>query len=159
MSFEKALQIVLDLEGRDRITDDPSDPGGLTKWGISQRAFPSTDVRALTFDQAADLYRVFYWNRCRCDDLPNGVDLAVFDFAVNAGTATACKALQRAVNVSADGVLGPQTMAAVKSADKATIIERIGQQRVAHYLRINKTMYLHGWLNRVITITVRALTC
>lgn len=158
MSFERALDIVLNLEGRDRITDDPSDPGGLTKWGISQRAFPSIEIRTLTFEQAADLYRVFYWNKTRCDDLPEGVDLCVFDMAVNCGVSAACKALQRAVNAIPDGVLGPQTLSAVKAIPKATVIERIMHQRITHYLRLNKAMYLHGWLNRCITITVSALT-
>ena len=120
--------VVEDLEGGDTVTNDPADPGGLTKWGISQRAHPALDIANLTREQALDIYTRDYWHRCRCDELSLGalgVALMVFDSAVNLGTGAAAKLLQRAVNVSVDGVLGPTTMAAARSMPARELIEAL----------------------------------
>lgn len=158
MGFEAAVDLILDLEGNDTLTDDPRDPGGVTRYGISQRAFPSADIRNLTREQAIDLYRTHYWARVRGDDLPWPVALAVFDGAVNQGQGTAVKALQRAVGVSADGVLGQATIAAVRTLPASEVLKRVMQERMAKYLSLNKPEYTRGWANRIIAVTVAALT-
>ena len=77
------MDFVLSAEGG--LVDDGSDPGGLTKFGISQRAYPNLDIRELTIEGAKALYRKDYWNRFSCDKLPPGIALLVFDAAVNQG--------------------------------------------------------------------------
>ncbi len=104
---------------------DPRDPGNWTgggvgrgecrgtNWGISARAYPAVDIRALTREQAAALYRRDYWDRVRGDELPPPLALLVYDFAVLAGVSRAAKTLQRVLGVAQDGVIGPATLAAV----------------------------------------------
>lgn len=148
--------VVGDLEGGERVTEDPRDPGGLTKWGVSQRAFPSLDIRALSRDQAMALYDEHYWRRCRCDELPARLALMVFDTAVNQGTGKAARLLQRAVGVSADGVLGPVTMAEVRKQDALDVTERLALLRVEAYFGNGNPAFLKGWINRVIRVQARA---
>lgn len=120
-----AIAFVLQHEGG--LVDHPADPGGLTNFGISQRAYPHLDVRALTREQAADIYRRDYWDRLRLDELPGPVALAVMDAAVNSGPDRSARLLQEAVNLFApgllavDGSLGPKTRAAVGQLDAVEV--------------------------------------
>jgi lysozyme family protein len=157
MSFESALKEVLKWEGGDTITEDPRDPGGLTKYGISQRAFPSLNIRELTYNEAMLIYKEKYWQRVRGDELPEGLDLCVFDMAVNQGVSAAVKALQRAVGASPDGVLGQGTLKSVKAVKPSEAIIRFMQMRAAAYLATpNLDKYGKGWMNRLVDITVKA---
>lgn len=84
MSFERAFEIVIGHEGG--LVDDPRDPGGLTKFGISQRAYPSLDIKALTLEQAKGIYYEDYWLKAGCDQLVDEpMAILVFDCAVNQG--------------------------------------------------------------------------
>ena len=87
--FQRALAFVLNAEGGEKITDDPRDRGGLTRWGISQTAYPKLDIRSLTRAQAEQIYRTDYWLLGCCDGLPPPLALMHFDCAVNMGIATA----------------------------------------------------------------------
>jgi lysozyme family protein len=86
-NFDRAFGFVIKHEGE--LNDDPNDPGGLTKYGISQRAYPDLDIRNITLDEAKTLYWVDYWNRCDCDYLAFPTDILVFDTAVNMGVSKA----------------------------------------------------------------------
>ena len=81
--------------------------------------------------QVEAIYRQNYWNALRCDDLPAGVDYAVFDYGVNSGIGRAAKVLQRLVATAVDGEVGPDTIAATKRANAAALIERICSERLA----------------------------
>lgn len=82
MSFERAFEIVIGAEGG--LVDDPADPGGLTKYGISQRTYPKLDIRNLTLEQAREIYQRDYWEAAGCDLITNPVlAILVFDAAVN----------------------------------------------------------------------------
>lgn len=83
MSFNQALQFVLEREGG--YVNDPSDPGGETKYGISHRSYPQLDIKALTPEQAGALYESDYWRPAGCEDLAPDMALVVFDTAVNCG--------------------------------------------------------------------------
>ena len=115
--FSIALEFVACWEGI--FSDDARDPGGATKYGITQatlsnfRGYSASkqEVRDLTREEAEKIYRKNYWDACRCDDLPAGIDLLVFDCAVNQGTKRAAKFLQQAANVAADGVIGRPDLA------------------------------------------------
>ena len=83
-NFDKAIKFTLSWEGEGGKAS-PGDPGGLTKWGISQRAHPSVGVANLTREQAIEIYREDYWDRLGCEGLPAPLDVALFDTAVNVG--------------------------------------------------------------------------
>jgi len=101
-NFDRCVRAVLSEEGG--LSDHPQDPGGLTKYGISRRAYPDLDIRRLTMDDAIDLYRRDYWNPVHGTDLPASLALLVFDSAVNQGVGTAVRLLQKAVGVKEDEV-------------------------------------------------------
>ena len=99
-NFDRCVRAVLSEEGG--LSDHQQDPGGLTKYGISQRAYPNLDIRRLTMDEAIELYRRDYWNPVHGTDLPASLALLVFDSAVNQGVGTAARLLQKAVGVAED---------------------------------------------------------
>jgi lysozyme family protein len=113
-AWEHASRWIIEAEGGE--VNDPSDSGGHTKFGISKRSYPHVDIASLTRDRALDIYRTDYWSRAGCHDLPAALALVVFDHAVLSGPRTAVAALQRAVLVTADGIVGPATIAAAKAA-------------------------------------------
>ena len=156
-NFDKCMTMLLIHEGGFVDGNKIGDPGGLTNMGITKRTYDEyhgTDVtedemRALTKADVEPIYRRNYWNRCRCQDLPSGVDWAVFDFAVNAGTGRAAKALQQAVEVEQDGSIGPLTLMKVKIVPVENIINRTAVYREQFY-RSLKTFdtFGRGWLRR-----------
>src|SRR6202012_1283339 len=113
VSFARAGANVIKTEGCN--VNNPLDPGGETAFGISKRAYPNLDIKNLTQQEATEIYSRDYWDPIRGDELPDSVSFALLDFAVNSGVATSIRCLQRAVNVSVDGVLGPQTIAACRN--------------------------------------------
>ena len=107
------------------------------------------DMRNLKKSDVEPIYRSNYWNRCRCQDLPSGVDWAVFDFAVNAGTGRAAKALQQAVEAEQDGSIGPLTLMKVKDHEVVNIINRIAIYREQFYRSLsNFDTFGKGWMRR-----------
>jgi lysozyme family protein len=142
--------------------DVPGDAGGCTKFGIDAADHPGLNIRELTLDQAAAIYRDGEWTQCRCDDLPQGIDTAVFDCAVNNGVHVAGILLQRAIRacghpLTIDGEIGPVTIGAATAAcqdSKAPLISHLLESRRQHYADIvllhpGDGEFLHGWLNRV----------
>ena len=142
--------------------NDPRDAGGATRWGVTQAALsdwfgrPATvdEVRTLPRDTALLIARHKYWTPSRCDDLPAGVDYAVFDFAVNAGVARAAKFLQRAVGAVDDGVIGSGTLGLVAKTAPAKLLDNFANQKQRFYNGLATTnpsqqKFLKGWLARV----------
>lgn len=147
MTFDEALPIILRHEGGATITDDPRDPGGLTKYGISQRAFPSLDIRNLTEADAAAIYRREYWDKAKCDSLPAHLRLTVFDMAVNMGVGKAITLLQKACGVVQDGLLGPNTIRAAERLPDG--LARLCAERALAYTGMRGfDVYGRGWLRR-----------
>lgn len=108
--WEASIAHVLACEGG--IANDPLDRGGLTKYGISQRAYPNRDIETLTEAEAVEIYRRDYWMRIRADELPPQAAVPTFDAAVNQGQGQATRMLQRALGLTEDGIIGPATIAA-----------------------------------------------
>jgi lysozyme family protein len=121
MNLSKALMHLLHNEGG--YSDHPSDPGGATMYGITERVARKHGyvghMRDLPLAKAEDIYRLDYWLPIRADELPESLRFHVFDAAVNSGTAQAIKWLQRAAGVSDDGVIGPKTITASASVSPA----------------------------------------
>lgn len=158
-NFDRALARVLQFEGG--FVNHPLDPGGATNLGVTRatlaraRARPVTvdHVRALTRSEAASIYRRFYWNAVRADDLPGGLDLAVFDLAVNAGPARAARLLQKALGLPLDGVIGPKTLAAARAANPAEAIAALTRARLGFLHRLSTwRVFGRGWSRRVAAI-------
>jgi lysozyme family protein len=121
-NYPQALKQVLKYEGG--YVDHPKDPGGPTNKGITQAVYdawqkknglPTQSVRNISDAAVAAIYKQQYWDAISGDDLPSGVDFAVFDFAVNSGVSRAAKYLQAVVGVTQDGQIGPQTIQATKT--------------------------------------------
>jgi lysozyme family protein len=121
-NFSTCLALTLVYEGG--YAAHPKDPGGATMCGVTQRVYdedrdarrlPRQPVRLSAEAERAAIYRRRYWDTCRGNDLPTGVDYAVFDFAVNSGVGRAAKVLQAIVGAVVDGDLGPVTLARVRS--------------------------------------------
>jgi len=155
-NWEEALKHVLRYEGG--YVNHPADPGGMTNLGVTKRVWeewigrPATeqDMRSLTVEQVSPLYKKRYWDAVRGDDLPSGVDLCVFDCAVNSGVGQSSKFLQRVVGVKQDGSIGPATLAAVANKESATIIAEFCHHREAFYKSLSSfPTFGKGWMRRL----------
>ena len=155
MNFDKCMSMLLEHEGG--YSDDSRDSGGKTNLGVTKRVYDEfhgvdateDEMRALTKADVTPIYRRNYWDRCKCPDLPSGVDWAVFDFAVNAGTGRAAKTLQKAVGVTEDGSIGPMTLMAVKKHESTNVINRMAIYREDFYRSLsNFDHFGKGWLRR-----------
>lgn len=155
MNFALALDFVLAHEGG--YVNDPQDPGGETKYGISKRAYPSLDIANLTREDAAKIYRSDYWDKCRCGELPPGTDLLTFDAAVNQGPRAAIQMLQDALNVKVDGIIGPITLRAAQTVGMDLVPELAAIRMHAYALNPSFHRYGLGWSRRLIGCVVAAL--
>lgn len=147
-NFEACMAEVFKHEGG--YVNDPHDPGGETNMGISKRSYPKENIRGMTRARAAQIYREDFWDKLKCDDLPAGLDLVVFDAAVNSGPARGAKWLQQAVGVAADGKVGMATIGAAKNTyAPAAVMRAIGFRRA--FLKTLPTWerYKNGWNKRL----------
>lgn len=158
-NFSSAMRPLFGLEGgvRDRPLKD--DPGGLTNLGITQRVYsayladigrPDQSVRMITRAEALDIYKRYYWDSVWGDKLPAGIDICVFDAAVNSGPPQAIVWLQRAIGVDDDSAMGFRTLNATREADPLEVIDSICDQRWAFMQKLkNFQANKIGWNNRV----------
>lgn len=146
--FQDAFERLMLHEGG--YVNDPDDPGGETRWGISKRSYPHLDIRTLSREQAAVLYRRDFWDRIHGDKLPDGVAFQMFDFAVNSGIETAIRALQRALDVSDDGHWGPVSQAAADVTSEPDLILALNAERLEFMTRLkNWQHHGRGWARRI----------
>jgi lysozyme family protein len=155
-NFPTALALVLKSEGG--FVNHRNDPGGMTNLGVTRNVWKEwvkhdvdeAEMRALTPELVTPLYKARYWDACKCDDLPRGVDYAVFDSAVNMGSGRAAKLLQTALGVTADGAIGRATIAAATAADPVELLEAFSLGKEAFYQSLPTfATFGKGWLNRV----------
>jgi lysozyme family protein len=149
MDFEQAFQRVLGHEGG--YVNDPRDPGGETKFGISKRAYPREDIAGMTVERARAIYLRDYWGPAGCDAVPDAAKLPLFDAAVNSGVRAAVRLLQRAVGEAPDGLLGPRTLLAAQSMPAPRLVARFAGQRLALMANLPTwPTYSRGWTLRVV---------
>ena len=155
-NFPASLALVLKSEGG--FSNHPADPGQMTMLGVTKKVWEAwvnhtvdeAEMRALTPELVTPLYKARYWDACKCDDLPRGVDYAVFDAAVNMGSSRAAKLLQAALGVTADGAIGRATIAAATAADPVELLEAFSLGKEAFYQSLPTfATFGKGWLNRV----------
>jgi lysozyme family protein len=166
--FETCLSEVLEHEGG--YSDHPADPGGATNMGITRRTLaqwrqvspwtelPKSEVQALARAEAARIYRAQYWEMVKAGEMPDGIDLAVFDLAVNSGPDRAIRTLQTALRVTVDGIVGPRTLAAANGSNRKSVVDAICDLRMT-FLRSLPTFptFGRGWTSRVASIRAAAL--
>ena len=146
--FDYFIERVLTHEGG--YVNDPRDPGQETRWGISKRAYPHLDIKAMTLQEAKDIYRRDFWQRVRGDELPREFAFQALDAAVNHGIGNAVRWMQRAAGVADDGVIGPVTLAAVQRAQPADLVLRFNAERLRFYAKLTTfATFGRGWVNRV----------
>jgi lysozyme family protein len=159
MRFEHAVNFLLrdDIEGA--YVDDPQDTGRETKYGISKKSYPHLDIRNLTKLQAIEIYRADFWELLQCDHLPNGLDLLIFDAAVNHGPGNAIRLLQEAVGFKGkdvDGVMGPKTRTAAWTIHD--IAEEYAARRMFFYGSLAKFPHNGlGWSRRLVQAYMHAM--
>ena len=159
-NFDECLKMLLDNEGG--YVNHPKDPGGETNLGVTKRVYEkwggTKDMKDLTVEDVAPIYKKEYWDKCRCDDLESGVDWAVFDWAVNSGTGRAAKAIQKICGAAQDGAIGPKTLALINTQNTEYVIEEFGKIRQDFYESL-KTFdtFGKGWTRRNKETTAKAL--
>ena len=162
-NFEECLALVLRSEGG--FVNNPRDPGGMTNLGVTKvtyegyvnRHVDEAEMRSLTPALVAPLYKKMYWDRIKGDDLPVGVDYCLFDLAVNSGVGKAGKLLQMALDVPADGLIGPMTLRALENRDPEEIIQQVCQERLDFLQSLNTwNTFGKGWGRRVAEVEQHA---
>lgn len=147
-NFQTSINRLLSNEGG--YVNDPKDPGGETNWGISKRSYPHVDIKGLTRDQAIAIYKADFWDPISLDEAPLGISYQMLDFAVNSGIQTAIRALQRAVGVADDGVVGNHTRAAIAATEKHDLIMLFLAERLVFMTNCkNWDAAGKGWARRI----------
>ena len=163
-NYDKCLEAILHHEGG--YVNHPKDPGGETNLGVTKRVYEewggTKDMKELTVEDVAPIYKKNYWDKIKADSLPSGLDLCVFDFGVNAGPGRAAKYLQGQIGTMADGGIGPNTLAKLEEYLKFTPVEqaiKTYQESRQDYYEQLSTFNSFGrvWTRRVQETTKMAL--
>ena len=149
-NFERAFAVVVGVEAG--YVNNPDDPGGETKYGISKRAYPNVDIAGLTLGTAQAIYRADYWNAVQGDSLPWPFALLVFDCAVNQGQGIAQRLMQSALGVAVDGVIGPKTIAAAQSSTVDHWAAFMTLRRHRYEQSPKYPIFGDGWTNRMFKV-------
>lgn len=148
MNFDQAFEKLIGHEGG--YVNNPADPGGETKFGVSRRAYPLENIKAMTLDRAKVLYLHDYWGPAGCDAVPDAIKFDLFDMAVNSGPVAAIKNLQRAVGVTVDGMLGPLTLQAVNAMPAPRVLARFNGHRLDLMADLKSwPAFSRGWAKRI----------
>lgn len=171
--FEQCLDVTLRHEGG--WADDPNDPGGATMKGITLKTYQAwagrevsvdkNHLRNIPYSHLRAIYREGYWDAIQADKMPPGVDLVMFDFAVNSGPVRAVIELQQLLQpleevwIADDGIVGPVTLTALSRREPGSVILCVCRRRLARCKRLrNWTHHGAGWTNRIEDIRETALT-
>ena len=138
-NFDDCLKLILHHEGG--YVNHPKDPGGETNLGVTKRVYEewggTKNMRDLTVEDVAPIYKKNYWDRVKADQIPEGLNLCVFDWAVNSGTGRAAKKLQGMIGTVVDGGIGPNTLRALKLYCDTEGIE----SAISDYTKIRQEFY------------------
>ena len=154
-NFGKALRLLLKHEGG--YVNHPDDPGGITNLGITKRVYEEwigreateEDMENLTPEDVAPLYKTNYWDKCRCDDLPSGLDYVAFDWAVNSGVSRSSKGIQKSCGAEPDGIIGLKTLELAKGQNTTFMIENFQIIRQEFYEKLARfDTFGRGWTRR-----------
>lgn len=159
--FQRAVALVLEREGGyldPKQAAAQGDKGGETKFGISKAAFPHLDIKNLTREQAIEVYRTEFWQRCLGDALPWHAALLAFDAAVQHGPSYAVRLLQRVVGVAEDGKIGPATFKALMKMPPEDFVACFQAERIIYYVGQKGWLsFSRGWSRRAFHMSVAAM--
>ena len=164
-NYDKCLETILHHEGG--YVNHPKDPGGETNLGVTKRVYlehgGKKDMKDLLVEDVAPIYKKGYWDKMKGDQLPNGLDLCVFDFGVNAGPGRSAKYLQTMIGTVADGGIGPNTLkklgAYVEEHGIEKCIEDFQGARQTYYENLSTfATFGKGWTRRVDETTELAMS-
>lgn len=148
-AFNRAVDHVLKEEGG--YVNDPNDKGGETKFGISKKSYPNEDIAKLTLGRAKELYYKDFWAMTPTDSVDDATAFILFDIAVNCGVRRAKILLQRACGVTADGIIGKQTLAAIENTKD--LCERLTFERIKYYQSLPDYKHFgNGWMLRSLRV-------
>jgi lysozyme family protein len=162
-NWDDSFAAVLKHEGG--FVNHPKDPGGMTNLGVTKSAWEgyvgkSVDeafMRSLTPEVVKPFYKAMYWDKIKGDQLPNGVDYAAYDLAVNSGVGRAAKFLQEIAGVTVDGVLGPKSMGAIRECDPEQVVDALCDMRLDFLARLPTfETFGKGWSRRVAEVKDKA---
>jgi lysozyme family protein len=163
-NYQTVQPWVLAYEGG--YVNHPKDPGGATMEGVTQRTYDADrrrrglgtrSVRQMEAWERDAIYKVQYWDAVRGDDLPSGIDAAVYDYAVNSGPGRAARELQAVLGVTQDGVIGVMTLDAAHAGNPQATIKELCERRLAFMKRARHPetkkllwpTFKVGWTRRV----------
>ena len=161
----KLVPHIIKFEGG--FVDDPDDLGGATNRGVCYRTYklycsrkkrsvPTIeDLKNISDEEFADILKSMYWDACRADKIESqSVANAIVDWAWNSGTVTASKEVQKVLGVTADGIIGNITLAAINSRSPMPLFGAIQDARLAYIDKICVSRpvnrkFENGWVRRV----------
>ena len=159
ITFDQAFERLIGHEGG--YSSDRNDPGNWTgskvgagkllgtKYGLAANTYPNLDIKNITVVEAKEIYKRDWWDKLGADQLHPAIVFQLWDFAVNAGKSRAVKELQQVAGVTADGVLGAKTIAAVNALDLNDVLLALTAERLMFYTSLPTfTTYGKGWVNR-----------
>lgn len=152
MNFDRAFIKLLGHEGG--YSNNPSDPGGETMWGVTKTVARENGyfgaMRDLPVDVSKAIYRRKYWDAVKAEELPPSLRYAVFDAAVNSGPKQAIKWLQEAIGASVDGVIGGQTISMSRAAQPDFAARRMLAARLEFMTNLKVwPVFSRGWARRI----------
>ena len=163
-NYDKCLETILHHEGG--YVNHPKDPGGETNLGVTKRVYlehgGTKDMKDLLVEDVAPIYKKGYWDKMKCDDIPSGLDLCLFDFGVNAGPGRAAKFLQSMIGTTVDGGIGPNTLAKleeyIRENGEHEAVNKYQEMRQKYYEKLSTfATFGRGWTRRVEETTKLAL--
>ena len=164
-NWDDCFAMVIKSEGG--FVNNPKDPGGMTNLGVTRSAWEAfinrkvteDEMRALTPELVKPFYKALYWDRIKGDVLPDGVDYAAYDLAVNSGPHRAAQYLQEIAGVTADGMIGPKSIEAIKSCDAKETADAICDMRLDFLKRLATfDTFGKGWTDRVARVKAKAIS-
>lgn len=157
MNFDEAFHELLGHEGG--YSDHPQDPGGETRWGVTERVARANgykgSMKELPVEKAKEIYKKDYWDAVQADILPDEIRYTIFDAAVNSGPVQAIKWLQECLNVEQVGVLGPKTKAALSVNTKPLKAKYLGIRLMFMTDLKNWKSFNRGWAKRIATLLIK----
>ena len=158
-NLETCFAFTMIWEGGDAYTDNPKDPGGPTKYGVTLRTLrdwrkmptlTASDVQSLTESEAAEIFAHRYYAPMQGGKLPAAIALMAVDFAYNSGRHSATIAMQHVLGCDADGIIGPHTVAEACATPVESFINAYGAARLTFLQSLTTwATFGRGWSNRV----------
>jgi lysozyme family protein len=156
VDFENAFRKIIEVEGG--YVNNPDDPGGATRWGVTELVARSNGytgpMEKFPIDVAKRIYKESYWDAVRGNELPWPVNLYLFDMAVNSGPVQAIKTLQKTLNVTVDGILGPVTLSAASAMNKNQQCLFLADRAMFYTQLATFQTFGRGWLKRLFMVAI-----